>query len=152
MNVYEKSLEVMESLFARDCLFSLATSAGDAPTVRVVDAYYQEGAFYVVAYTSTQKARDIAVNPNVAMCDMFKRFSGKAEIIGHPLDEKNREIREKLIKVFEGWYFLHNNESDAEMCYIKITPEKGFFHKDKVGYRVDFAGKSAESIPFSPED
>lgn len=34
------------------------------------------------------------------------------------------------------------------MCYVKVELSNGFFHKDGIGYKVDFTRKTAEEIPF----
>ena len=83
------------------------------------------------------------------MCSKLYRFTGIAHNIGHPLLEENHGIREKLIKVFEPWYFAHNNENDESMCYIKIELKLGFFYKDGIGYKVDFENRKAEEFPFT---
>lgn len=75
-------------------------------------------------------------------------FSGQAYNIGHPLITENAEIRKTLIKAFEPWYFKHNNEADENMCYIKITPTTGFFHKEGTGYKINFTEKTVLSFPF----
>jgi hypothetical protein len=68
--------------------------------------------------------------------------------IGHPLLTENSAIREKLMIVFDPWYFAHNNESDENMCYVKIVLKEGFFYKDGIGYKVNFQRKEAEQFPF----
>ncbi|WP_010077397.1 hypothetical protein [Clostridium cellulovorans] len=83
------------------------------------------------------------------MCNKLYRFIGTAYNIGHPLLEENQAIREKLIKVFEPWYFAHNNENDENMCYVKIELKQGFFYKYGTGYKVDFENKKAEEFPFT---
>lgn len=150
MIMYDKSLEVLENLFTKDCTFMLATSTEDKPSLRVVDTYYENGVFWIVTYATSQKVKEIEKNPNIALCNNFYKFRGKAYNTGHPLDKNNQEIREKLIKVFEPWYFAHNNENDENMCYVKVIPESGFFHKDGTGYEVDFLQKTAKDIPFAP--
>ena len=145
---YEKSLAALTKLFGRDCQFALATSKEYVPSVRVVDTYYEDGAFYIVTYRTSQKALEIAANERVALCAQLYRFSGTARLIGHPLQEENGPIRSKLIRAFEPWYFKHNDENDADMCYIKIEPDHGFFYKDGTGYKVDFKNKTAEEFPF----
>jgi general stress protein 26 len=148
MSEYEKSLQVLDELFGRDYQFALATSKENVPSVRFVDMFYSEGAFYVVTYGKSAKVIDIEQNEKISMCNKLYRFYGVAHNIGHPLKEENLKIREKLIKVFEPWYFLHNNEEDENMCYVKITPDQGFFYKDGTGYRVDFNNQTVESFPF----
>jgi len=151
MTTYDKSMVVLEELFSRDYTFVLATVQEDKPSQRVVDTYYSEGAFWIVTYGQSRKVKEIATNPNVALCNTFHAFSGKAYNAGHPLQESNKEIREKLIKVFEPWYFAHNNEADENMCYVKVELEEGFFHKEGVGYKVSFTEMTAEEFPFAPQ-
>lgn len=148
MNAYQKALGRMAELFARDCQFALATSADNVPSVRVVDTYYDGGSFYIVTYGESQKAKEMGQNAHVALCSGLYRFTGTAHMIGHPLEPKNKEIREKLIEVFSAWYFLHNDENDPHMRYVRIDPSGGFFHKDGTGYKVDFVNKQAETFPF----
>ena len=151
MTIYEEAKNILHELFAKDYQFSLATSYDDYPSVRVVDTFYDDEAFYIVSYAASQKVMEIEKNPQISMCNKLYRFRGSAYNIGHPLSEKNRAIREKLIKVFEPWYFLHNNENDEKICYIKIELKEGFFYKDGNGYKVDFKNKSADKFPFTFE-
>jgi general stress protein 26 len=148
MNVWEDSLRVMTELFAKDCQFSLATAIDNVPSVRVVDTFYDNEAFYIVTYAQSQKAREIEGNAHVSLCRELYRFSGTAQNIGHPLNAHNSEIREKLIRAFEPWYFKHNNEQDENMCYIRINLKSGFFYKDGQGYAVDFMQKTADAFEF----
>ncbi len=148
MCTYEKGLEVLEQLFAKDCQFALATVCGQVPSVRVVDTFYDALCFYVVTYADSRKVQEIEANPEVALCSKFYSFGGRAYNIGHPLAPKNGAIREKLIKAFESWYFEHNDESDARMCYLKIELTRGFFYAGGTGYRVDFVSQACEALPF----
>lgn len=68
MTTYEKSLNVLEELFAKDCQFALATSNDNLPSVRFVDTFYNNGAFYIVTYAKSQKVKDIEKNPEISMC------------------------------------------------------------------------------------
>ncbi len=149
MSNWEDSLQVIEELFAKDCQFALATVKDNVPSVRVVDTFYDDGAFYIVTYSKSQKAQEIASNENVSLCCELYRFSGTARNIGHPLNPGNSELREKLIRVFEPWYFKHNNEQDENMCYIRVELGQGFFYKDGTGYDVDFANRTAKAFPFA---
>lgn len=148
MDVFEKSLTVLEELFKKDCQFALATTIDNEPSVRVVDTYYDNGAFWIVTYASSRKVKEIMQNKNVALCKKLYSFSGKGYNAGHPLKEENKDIREKLIKVFEPWYFEHNNENDENMCYVKIELEHGFFYKDRTGYKIDFLEQKVNEFPF----
>ncbi|MDF2543371.1 MAG: pyridoxamine 5-phosphate oxidase [Herbinix sp.] len=148
MNVFEKAMDIMNELFAKDYQFALATAKDNVPTVRFIDTFYDNGSFYVVTYSLSQKVQELMLNSNVSLCNNLYRFKGKALNIGHPLSNENKEIREKLIKAFEPWYFKHNNEDDENMCYVKIEPQDGFIYKDGFGYKIDFLLKEAVQFPF----
>jgi uncharacterized pyridoxamine 5'-phosphate oxidase family protein len=151
MTTYEKALEVMNELFAKDCQFALATSKDNVPTVRMIDTFFEDDSMYIVTHSKSNKVLELEENSQVSLCNMLYRFSGNAYNIGHPLHFENRKIREKLIKVFEPWYFAHNNENDQDMCYIKIELISGFFNKDGIGYKVDFKRKEVVQFPFDSD-
>ncbi len=148
MNVYEKAMGVMNELFAKDYTFALATVKDNIPSVRFVDTYFDTDSFYIVTYAKSQKVKELVENINVALCNNLYRFDGLAYNVGHPLEPQNKEIRDKLIKVFEPWYFAHNNENDQDMCYVRVELKHGFFYKDGTGYKVDFVTKEAKESPF----
>ena len=54
---------ILTEWFGQDTVVSLATIEGDRPTVRRVDGYYEDGAFYVITYGLSNKMRHIAENP-----------------------------------------------------------------------------------------
>lgn len=147
---YGEILQLLGEQFGKDCQFALATAADGCPSVRFVDTCYFNGGFYIVTNAASRKARQIQANPNVSLSSRrMHTFSGKANLIGHPLEPQNAQIRERLIEAFRPWYFRHNDESSADMCYIRIEPEDGFFHKDGVGYRIDFLNQKAVEFPFT---
>jgi len=140
----------METLLARDCQFALATAENGVPSLRYVDMFFDGGCFYVVTHAGSRKVREIEQNPRVALCNRrFFAFSGVARNIGHPLKPENRAIRAKLVEAFRPWYFKHNDEADEGMCYLRIEPETGFFHRDGTGYKMDFVRKTANAFPFA---
>ena len=150
MTDYENAINVMKELFGRDYQFALSTAKDNIPSARYVDTFFDGESFYTVTYKLSQKAVEIADNPNVSLCcQRMHTFSGQAYLIGHPLDPENAAIRSALIKAFEAWYFKHNNEADENMCYIKINPTVGFFHKDGIGYKIDFTEKTVKAFPFA---
>jgi uncharacterized pyridoxamine 5'-phosphate oxidase family protein len=151
MTTYEKALEVMNELFAKDCQFALATSKDNVPTVRMIDTFFEDDSMYIVTHAKSNKVLELEENSQVSLCNLLYRFSGNAYNMGHPLLFENREIREKLIKAFEPWYFAHNNENDQDMCYIKIELISGFFYKDGVGYKLNFKSKEVEQFQFDSD-
>ena len=132
MTDFENAVCVMKERFGRDYQFALSTCVDNIPSSRFVDTYFDGESFYI------------------SLCSrQMNAFSGKAHIIGHPLDPENAQIRSELIKVFEPWYFKHNNEADENMCYIRIDPTAGFFHQDGTGYQINFTEKTVRAFPFT---
>ncbi|SDG36523.1 Pyridoxamine 5'-phosphate oxidase [Fontibacillus panacisegetis] len=148
MEIFDKSMKVMNELFARDYQFALATSNNNIPSVRFVDTYYDKSSFYIVTYANSKKVKEIEINKSVSLCNKLYNFSGIAYNMGHPLKPHNSEIREKLINAFESWYFKHNNENDENMCFVKVELTHGFFYKDSMGYKVNFIAQEASEFPF----
>ena len=150
MGEYENAINVMKELFGRDYQFALSTAKDNIPSSRFVDTYFDGESFYIVTFKLSQKVTEITKNPNAALCcNRMHAFSGRATNIGHPLDPENVLIRSILIKAFEPWYFKHNNEADENMCYIRIKPATGFFHKNGTGYKVNFTKKTVNTFPFT---
>ena len=146
---YKKALSITKEFFQKDYQFAMATTANNIPSLRFVDTYFYDGAFYILTYENTNKVKEITVNPQVALCSRKGySFSGKAVNIGHPLLQENSEIRSKLIAAFEQFYFKHYNENDS-ICILKIILENGFVYKDGIGYKIDFANKTAFAEPFT---
>ena len=85
MNAYEEGLGVIDTLFARDYQFALATSNNNIPAVRFIDTFYDNRAFYIVTYRKSDKVKDIEQNPIVSLSKDLYRFTGIARNIGHPL-------------------------------------------------------------------
>jgi uncharacterized pyridoxamine 5'-phosphate oxidase family protein len=148
MGSYEKTLYVMDELFAKDYQFAFATANENMPSIRFVDTYFDSGCFYIVTYANSKKVKELEINENVSLCNKAHNFTGKAYNLGHPMNPQNQEIRDKLIRAFEPWYFKHNNENDVNMCYVKVELTNGFFYKDGTGYKVDFVEKTAVEFPF----
>jgi len=151
-NIFKNSQiqKKFEEIYAQDNIFVLATIKEGYPSMRCVDTFYDDGAFWIVGYSFTNKAKDIEINPQVSLSNGWNNFKGKAYNMGHPLDEKNKEIREKLIEAFKNWYFLANNEVHKTMCYIKVELEHGFFHTEGKSYLIDFTEDTIEEKEFKP--
>ena len=63
-----KSRQIMNERFGRDTLIALATVDCNIPNVRTVNAYYENGVFYVITHAQLNKMKQIAENPNVGIC------------------------------------------------------------------------------------
>ena len=121
--------------FSKDSLIALATTDGNTPHVRTVDAYYMDGAFYCVTYALSGKMKHIAANPAVGICGEWFTGHGVAQSLGHVLLESNREMMERLRPAFASWYSLgHVDESDLNTILLEIRLTDGVLMKQGVCY------------------
>ena len=155
MSKYEEGLKLVEEIFGngKDHVISLATIAREPsdggkvrPVVRGVDAYYENGAFYVVTYAKSNKMLQIAQNEEVsnASCQEMFTANGVAENLGWVLNPQNSEIRTKLRDAFSDWYDMANNENDENCCILAIHLTKGTLnvnHWERL-YYLDFVNKT----------
>lgn len=115
-------IAVMKERFGMDTVIVLGTIDGDYPAIRHVNAYYEDGAFYVITYALSNKMQQIEKNPNVSICAEWFSARGKAVNLGYFGQEKNREMAEKLRREFAEWIDNgHNNFEDENTIILKIN-------------------------------
>lgn len=156
MSMYEEGYKLLDEKFGngKDNIISLATIAREPnadgsprPVVRGVDAYYEDGAFYVTTHAKSNKMQQIAKNPEVSISSSTEMFtaSGTGENLGWVLDPKNATLRNKLRTTFAAWYDMANNEQDENCCILAIRLTKGTLninHWEKL-YHMDFVNKTS---------
>lgn len=147
MSRYDEAMAILVERFGKDNLIAIATTDGECIYNRMVDAFYDDGAFYVSTYALSNKMRQIEGHPDVAICavDWFSGH-GIGRNLGWVLDPENAEIRGKLREAFSAWYDHANNEQDKNCCILEIRMTDGMLIKDHhaVRYQIDFADKSAK--------
>ena len=154
MNRYEEGLKLLEETCGngKDNVIALSTIAMEPsadgtpfPYVRDVDAYYEDGAFYVTTWAKSNKMQQIARNKEVAFAVRLEGISGNGigENLGWVLDPKNAELRAKLRQAFSDWYDQANNEQDENCVILAIRLTQGRIFKDHgaVRYNMDFVNK-----------
>lgn len=130
---------------------SLSTdeSGNPRPAVRMVCAYYENGAFYVSTDSKKNKMLEIEKNNEVSVCGMgWYTFHGKAENLGWVKDEKNAEIRAKFKKIFD-WFDEVGDEENPDSIVLRIALTEGTIidHEEKYGenkYEIDFVNRTAK--------
>ena len=156
MSNYEEGFKLLDEKFGngKDNILTLATIAREPaddgtprPVVRGVDAYYEDGVFYVTTHGRSNKMQQIAKNPEVSIASCSEMFtaSGIGENLGWVLDPKNADLRNKLRTAFAPWYDSANNEKDENCCILAIHLTKGTLninHWEKL-YHMDFVNKTA---------
>ena len=146
MSTFEIAEGIMIERFSKDSLIAVATTDGKRLYNRIVDAYYEDGAFYITTYGLANKMKQVETHPEVAICaiDWFTGH-GIGKNLGWVKKPENAEIRLKLREAFE-WYDHANNEDDENCCILEIRLTEGLLIKDHhaVRYQVDFTNKTAK--------
>ena len=146
MQNYDNAMEIMVERFGKDDLIAVATTDGKRMYNRVVDAYFEDGAFYVTTSALSNKVKQVEANPEVAVCaiDWFSGH-GVGKNLGWVLDPQNADIRLKLRDAFSAWYEHANNEQDKNCCILEIRLTEGMLIKDHhaIRYQIDFENKAA---------
>ena len=129
----------MEDRFGCDTVIAVATVEDGRPYVRNVNSYYENGSFYIITYALSNKMRQIAGNPEVAVCGEWFTGHGIAENMGHILKEENEDIADKLRVVFDEWYGNgHIDESDYNTCILRIKLTEGDLADHGTWYHIDW--------------
>ena len=110
--------KIMIERFGKDTVIALATVEHEVPYVRNVNAYYEDGSFYIITYALSNKIKQIEKNPNVAIAGEWFTAHGKANNLGYFGKEENRMIAEKLKIVFAEWIDNGHNNFDDENTII----------------------------------
>ena len=131
--------EILNERFHRDCLIALATEENHVPFVRTVNAYYEEGAFYVITHAHSRKIKQIANNPQVAISGDWFTAQGTGENMGYILKTENARMAEKLRAAFSSWYQNgHINEADENTCILRIRLVSGTLFSHGTRYDLKF--------------
>lgn len=110
--------KIMIERFGKDTVIALATIENDVPYVRNVNAYYEDGAFYIITYALSNKIRQIENNSAIAICGEWFTAHGKGVNLGYFGKRENFMIAEKLKDVFAEWIDNGHNNFDDENTII----------------------------------
>lgn len=139
MKITSEIAAIMDERFGHDTLIALATVDGDAPAVRTVNAYYEDGCFYTVTYALSGKMQHIAKNPKVAICGEWFTAHGVGESMGHIRLAENAATADKLRTAFASWYGNgHTNEADPNTIILRIRLTDGVVFHHGIRYEIDF--------------
>lgn len=110
--------KVMMERFGKDTVIALATVENSIPYVRNVNAYYENGAFYIITHALSDKMKHMENNPIVAIAGEWFSAHGKGINLGYWGKKENQLIAKKLKKVFAGWIDNGHNNFDDENTII----------------------------------
>lgn len=113
--------KIMFERFGKDTVIALATVENEIPYVRYVNAYYENGAFYIITYALSNKMKQIENNPTIAIAGEWFTAHGKGVNLGYWGKEENHLITEKLKNVFAEWIDNgHNNFNDENTIILCV--------------------------------
>ena len=96
----EEAEKIMTERFGKDVVIALATVENEVPYVRYVNAYYENGAFYMITHALSNKMKHIENNSAVAIAGEWFTAHGRGVNLGYFGKEDNHVIAGKLKKVF----------------------------------------------------
>lgn len=130
---------ILNKRFGHDTEIALATAVDDLPSVRTVNAFYEDGSFYVLTSASSNKMRQIRKNPHVAVSGDWFTAHGTGEDLGPITAPRNQVLLEKLRNVFSAWYENgHINEKDGDTHILRIHLTDGVLMAHGTRYLLDF--------------
>ena len=107
--------------FGKDSIIALATAIDNVPYVRNVDAFYENGAFYVLTHGLSGKMKQIEENPAVALSGEWFTAQGKGVQLGYFGKADNARIAEKMRDVFSAWIDNGHNDFDDIILIFNKT-------------------------------
>ena len=118
--------KIMTKRFGKDTIIALATTENGIPYVRNVNAYYEDGTFYIITYARSNKIRQIEANPTAAIAGDWFTGHGTGVTLGAFRKEENQAIAEKLKKVFAQWINNgHTNLNDENTIILRVELTDG---------------------------
>lgn len=137
--ISEAAEKVMYERFGKDSVISLATCYGNIPYVRSVNSFYEEGAFYILTHAMSNKMKQIAENPLVAISGEWFTAHGEGENLGYFGKEENYRIAEKMKEVFVEWIDNgHNNFENTNTIILRVALTEGVLLSRGTRYDIDF--------------
>jgi len=131
--------KIMIERFGKDSIIALATTVEGIPYVRNVNAFYSDGAFYVLTYGLSNKMKQIESNSMVALAGDWFTAHGKGINLGYFGKVENEYIAEKMRDVFSEWIDNgHNNFEDENTCILQIELIDGLLLSHGTRYEIDF--------------
>lgn len=134
-----ESKRLMDERFGHDSIIALATTDDNIPYVRNVNAFYEDGVFYVITYALSNKMNHITKNPAVALAGDWFTAHGTGSNLGYFCKPENKAIAEKLRNAFSAWIDNgHNNFADENTCILRIELTDGILYSHGTRYDIDF--------------
>ena len=130
--------QIMMERFGKDTIISLATTENATPYVRYVNAYYENGSFYIITHALSNKIKQIKANPVVAIAGEWFTAHGRGVSLGYFGKKENCVIAEKMKKVFAEWIDNgHTDFSDENTIILCVQLTKGILFSHGTRYDME---------------
>lgn len=131
--------KILLERFGRDSVIALATVDGSKPCVRNVNAYYENGAFYILTYALSNKMKQLEKNPAAAIAGEWFTANGRGRNLGYFGNAENKAIADKMKTVFSSWIDNgHNDFDDPNTCILRVELTDGLLFSHGTRYEIDF--------------
>lgn len=118
--------KLMVERFGHDTVIALATTENGVPYVRYVDAYYENGAFYVITHALSSKMRQLETNPRAAIAGDWFTAHGSCVNLGFFGKPENSGLAERLKEAFSAWIDNgHSNLTDENTVILCVELTDG---------------------------
>ena len=129
--------KIMIERFGKDSVIALATTENGVPYVRNVNAYYEDGAFYIITYARSNKIKHIKNNPIVAIAGDWFTAHGRGINLGFFGKKENEMIAEKLKIAFAKWINNgHTNFDDENTIILCVELTDGLLLSHGTRYEI----------------
>lgn len=126
ISLSQEAEKIMIERFGQDTVIAVATVENEVPYVRYVNAYYENGAFYIITYALSNKMKQIQHNTMVAIAGEWFTAHGNALNLGYFCKKENHRLAEKLRNVFSEWIDNgHNDFTDENTIILCIELKDG---------------------------
>ena len=139
MKLSEEANAILVERFGKDSIIALATIHEGIPYVRHVNAYYENGAFYIITDARSRKMRQIESNPSVAIAGDWFTAHGTGVNLGFFGKEDNHQIAGKLKEAFREWIDNgHNDFADENTIILCVKLTDGLLLSHGTRYDIEF--------------
>ena len=130
--------QIMMERFGKDTIISLATTENATPYVRYVNAYYENGSFYIITHALSNKIKQMKANPVVAIAGEWFTAHGRGVSLGYFGKKENCVMAEELKKVFAQWIDNgHTDFSDENTIILCVQLTEGILFSHGTRYDME---------------
>ena len=108
----QETENILKERFGKDTVIALATVENGTPYVRNVDAYYENGSFYIITHALSNKMKQLEKDPSAAIAGEWFTGHGIGVNMGYFGKEENHAVAGKLKNAFSAW--IDNGHSDLD--------------------------------------